>query len=444
MIASNLKKRVGIILTALALFACSNDDDQPQNTDDAHSHADEHQSFIVMSQENSSVLMSYSQASDSFTEVMNLSQPKASLLRSVSGQSALVNVDDNVSFVALSESQSHDLTLNVSEFTTTSTTSAATGHAFSLLTAAGSSGMLEIEHVLETSAFDSEFNAVVQNYPAHLLDEHGEYMLVFSGGNATVYENSGTQENPSYSATSHSAVCSMPKAVWQLSHLTVMDCNGSLQFLLLEEEQGSHHFDFGLVDISEIPASNSVQWQAAGHHLYGFTPSLPEMFQLHIEENAGAHEVHAESLALFDHDVAITFTQGVCGFTENTADSDGVFILTNEAQVWAFSVESHDEHDGHDHEEHDHEEHSELELVSRLRLDDSAQTLACDRQVWSGASNMLAIADNDAAILYLIDAHEGPFHIEHREALNFHVYDMSVLHEISDDEHDHEEHEDHH
>ena len=88
-----------------------------------------------------------------------------------------------------------------------------------------------------------------------------------------------------------------------------------------------------------------------------------------------------------------------------------------------------------DHEEHD----ANLMLVSKLRLDDSAQTLDCADQVWSGASNMLSIADNDAAILYIIDAHEGPFHIESREPLSFEVADMTVLHELS--EHEHEEHE---
>ena len=430
--------RAGLLSCAIFLVACSNDDDRPLAD---FTHSDEHQAFVLMSQQADNKIVVFNQVDESFSEFMHMSENGAKFSRSKHNTSALITVAGEYSFVALADDHhdvdevdadddhSADLHLDISDFQTQAIAHASSGGVFSLLLPNQTVGILDSESVHEANDFDAIFDLVVQNYPLVMIEEAEAHALVFSSGQSTIYQS----QSADFISTNQQQLCANPSQLVQAEALIVMQCDEGLEFLYTESHDGVLEFTFGSVNIDELNAPESVQWQAVGHSIIGFISASDQIFQLHIEENAMGLEVHAESLVLLNNEMIFDFTQTICGIAENTGNEEELFIVTEEAGAWVFSTSSYDsDSDGHE-DEHTSEN---FQLISQLQLDDSPSQLQCDDLRWSGASNTFFIADNKHELLYTILAHEGPYHIERRDSMIFSIADITVLHEF--DAHDHE------
>lgn len=389
-------------LLALTLSACGGDSSSDSSADD-HQHGHEHNGRLLFSLSNTTSLRVFDQAEAEFESLQgDASGNAATLVLADNGLSAVVlankiaqvvysglhaeedetdatHTATNTTNTTASEEHAHDehehaelLTLSLSNVERVISTQ---GH-FSLL-ANGATQLLPSADV-ETAGLDFESitGPAAQSFPALVLDEAHELFLFFADDKAQVYE-AGV-------VTADEFACSNPQDAAQAGALNVVLCDEGLQYLLVEDDSGVHSLHSGTVSFAS--ATSITALTSNGHDVVAYNGS--NAFLLH---EGAAHSLNAETLPL-----TLGAGSALCQAAFASEDSETLALVSDDAFLNLLNL-------------------ADSSLNKRVALDETVSSgLSCAQLALAFAPEGFLVADKQAALLYLIDAHDGPYHVHSR------------------------------
>ena len=254
-----------------------------------------------------------------------------------------------------------------------------------------------------------------QSYPAAVLDEATETMLIFYNLDSTSYSAITVDGNEPVAVEE----CSSPYLAAESEHITLFGCGSDALYFISQEG------DFDEIQSVTLPDGVSAwptQWITNGDNIAGY--SAGQIMSLSTEEDDVTETV---TVTATDVTAVISqqFTPGnFCTAAFATEESDYAAVASDDGFLYVIDTET--------------------DSASRIQLEESnPASLACGDLFIAPAAEGFMVVDNAAHQLYVVDKHE--------DASNFHIHsivdlssdvsdvqDMVFMHAIEGGEHDHE------
>jgi hypothetical protein len=395
-----------ISITALALTACGGGS---SSSGDDIGEVDEHdhEFSILVAQNNTSAL---SLLEEGELEVLDdaAAGNGATLVLGETGAYAAVLASNTINFVhglhdedEEEKEEEHEEEAHVLEFELTGSDVITTGGHFAVL-AAGSTTFIEYDELENDmpATEDTDALSLTETYPALMIDEEHEVVMVFDGTDAKFFED--TTEEASFA-------CSNPSSHGQTDELVVVTCDEGALAVVIEEDDstGEHTFTDSILTLNGTVAN--YVWRAQGHVIVGFEPSTSNYAIIELED---------ETVTVSN---PFEFSTNICDMQLDSEDQD-ILAMTLGGTFIAL-------------------DHEGIELKS-IELDFSAASTCGDFIVASAAKTALVV-DNTAQKGYELDLEESEsgsatYHLH--EDFDLTVSDiasMVIFHEKDESKHDH-------
>lgn len=394
------KNLLWISITALALTGCGGS--SSSSSDDEVTEEHEHESSILISQTSTDTLslledgeleaLEGATAGNGATLVLGESGAYAAALNS---SESIVNFIHGLHDEEEEEGEAehdHEEEAHVLDFSLTGDKVITTDGHFAILNeTTGITTFIEYDELEnDTPATEVVDLGVTETYPALMIDEDHEVVMVFDGINAKIYE--GLTEEASFA-------CANPISHGQTDELVVVSCDeGALAVVIEEGESDEHTFTNPTLDLDGN--EEGYIWRAQGHVIVGFEPDTSHYAIVELNDDNG------EIVLVQGSDTsAQAIERTICDIQFDSEEQD-IFVLgagddTNEGDKLVVL--------GH-----------EGELLKEETLNTLNNT-DCGDLVMASASDNALVINNSVQKAYDIDAHEGD---------NYHVhstYDLSIL-----------------
>jgi len=269
------------------------------------------------------------------------------------------------------------------------------GH-FSVLNA-GTTTLVAYEQLEATTPAVETIDVVGQAFPALVLEEAEEVVLVFANNTATVYEADV--------ATNDTQACTNPTSAAQNAEYAVFSCDEGNFAVALEEGVEDHTIEF-----TDLTIAAHYAWLAQGEVVVGLDQT--DKTQIRVIEHNASEELEVGT---------ITTTNNTCALALESVDGD-ILVLNDGGQFQAL------DHEG--------------VVLNTIVLDESNSPTCADLVMASAAKTALVV-DNAAQKSYAIDVdvEDGGsvYHIHERHDLMVNdVQSMVIFHDKKDAQaHDH-------
>jgi hypothetical protein len=404
-----------ISITTLALTACGGGG---SNSNDNISEKDEHdhEFSILVAQNNTSTL---SLLEEGELEALDdaAAGNGATLVLGETGAYAAVLANNTINFVhGLHDEdeeeenieEEHEEEAHVLDFDLTGSQVITTGGHFAVL-AAGTTTFIEYDELENDmpATEDTSNLSVNETYPALMIDEEHEVVMVFDDADAKVFEDTTEKEN---------FTCTNPSSHGQTDELVVVTCDeGALAVVIEEDESTEEHTFIDSMLTLDGTVANYV-WRAQGHVIVGFEPGTSNYAIVELDDDAGEPVVVKGSDAS-----AFAFETSICDMQLDSEEQD-ILAMTLGGTFIAL-------------------DHEGIELKS-IELDFSAAS-TCSDFIMASAAKTVLVVDNKAQKGYEIDMEESEsgsatYHLH--EDFNLTVSDiasMVVFHEKDVSKHEH-------
>jgi hypothetical protein len=395
-----------ISITTLALTACGGDSSSSDNAGKADEH--DHEFSILVAQNTTDTL---SLLEEGELEALNAAAAGngATLVLGETGAYAAVLANNIVKFVhglhdedekEKEKEKEHEEEAHVLNFELTGSDVITTGGHFAVLNA-GTTTFIEYDELKNDMPATEETSglSISQTYPALMIDEEHEVVMVFDGTNAKVFENA-TEEA--------SFTCTNPSSHGQIDELVVVTCDeGALAVVIEEDESKKHTFTSSILTLDGTDAD--YIWRAQGHVIVGFEPST---------SNYAIIELENETVTVSN---PFKFATNICDMQLDSEEQDilamtlgGIFVALD---------------------------HEGIELKS-IELDRSTAS-TCDDFTIASAGKTALVVDNTAQKGYDLDIEESEsgsttyhLHEDFDLAVND-IASMVVFHEKDVSKHEH-------
>jgi len=397
-----------ISITALALTACGG---SSSSSSDDTSEADEHdhEFSILVAQNNTSTL---SLLEEGELEALDdaAAGNGATLVLGETGAYAAVLANNTINFVhGLHEEEeheeeheeAHEEEAHVLDFDLTGSQVITTGGHFAVLDA-GTTTFIEYDELENDMPATENTDALslTETYPALMIDEEHEVVMVFDGTNAKFFED--TTEEASFA-------CTNPSSHGQTDELVVVTCDEGALAVVIEENDATeeHTFTNSILTLNGTVAN--YVWRAQGHVIVGFEPST---------SNYAIIELDDETVTVSN---PFAFAANICDMQLDSDEQD-ILAITLGGTFVAL-------------------DHEGIELQS-IELDYSVAS-TCDDFTMAAADKTAIVVDNNAQKGYELDIEESEsgsatYHLH--EDFDLAVSDiasMVVFHEKDESEHEH-------
>lgn len=419
------KNLLWLSIATLALTGCGSS--SSDDSSDDHDHDHEHESSILLSQTGTTAL---SLLEDGELEVLDdaAAGNGATLVLSENGAyaAALSSGTSTVNFIhglheeEEEEDEDHDeeeheheeahvldFSLDGSQVITTN------GH-FAVLNS-GSTTFVEYDELETITEAPDAINLAVETYPALMIDEGHELVMVFDGTDAMFYE--GTTEEANFA-------CANPTSHGQTDELVVVSCDEGALAVVIEEDEATEEHTFTDSLLSLDGTASDYIWRAQGHVIVGFAPETTDYAIVELDDDAG------EPVVVEGGDTgSVALSRNICDIQLDSEEQDVLVLVAGDGTTAGDKLFVLD-HEGEARN-------------AGVTLNTSTDT-DCGDLVMASASKNALVVDNSAQIAYDIDAHEAD-----EGSVNYHVhseYDLTVddvasvvvFHEMDEEDHDHD------
>jgi len=400
-----------ISITALALTACGGSSSSSSD-DNSEAGEHDHEFSILASQSDTSTLSLLEEGELEALEDAAAGNG-ATLVLGETGAYAAVLANSTVNFVhglhdeeeeeeESEEEHEHEEEAHVLEFSATGTQVITTGGHFAILDA-GTTTFIEYDELENDTPATEDTSALslTETYPALMIDEEHELVMVFDGTDAKLYED--TTEEDSFA-------CANPSSHGQIDGLVVVTCDAGALAVVIEEDVNTaeHTFTSSTLTLAGDNDENYV-WRAEGDVIVGF--------------DAGTKDY-----AIIELDAATVTVSNPFVFAENICDMQ---LESHEQDILAMTL-------GGTFVALDHEG-TELKSIA---LDFSTAS-TCDDFIMAAADKTAIVVDNSAQKGYELDVDESE-----SESATYHLHEdfdldvsdiasMVVFHEKDESEHEH-------
>lgn len=404
------QKLLWISITALALTACGGSKNNNNNNNDSTSSIDDndnsavhkHEYSILVAQKNTSTL---SLLEEGELEALDdaAAGNGATLVLSDSGAYAATFTNNTVNFVHGLHEEAHVLDYSLTGIKVITTD----GH-FAVLDT-GTTTFIEYDELGNDTPATEDTSAlsVTETYPALMIDEEHELVMVFDGTDAKFYED--TTEKDSFT-------CATPTSHGQTDKLVVISCGAGALALIIEENTAGHTFKSS--ELTLDGTSSKYIWRAEGHVIVGFEPDTSNYAIVEFDgispEVAQGSDTSTSAIERTICDIKLDSEEQdvlVLGAGDTTNAGDKLVVLNHEGKT-----------------------------LKDVTLNELSNT-ACNGLIMASASNRAVIINNGAQKAYDIDAHQGDSYHIHSEydLLVGDITDVVIFHGKDEDEdgHDH-------
>jgi hypothetical protein len=278
-----------------------------------------------------------------------------------------------------------------------------TGGHFAVLDA-GSTTFIEYDELENDmpATEDTDALSLTETYPALMIDEEHEVVMVFAGGNAAFYEDGAAIVDASFA-------CATPTSHAQTDELVVVKCGEDALAVVIKEDESTeeHTFTDSILALDGTVAN--YVWRAQGHVIVGFEPSTSDYAIIELED---------ETVTVSN---PFVFATSICDMQLDSEEQD-ILAMTLGGTFIAL-------------------DHEGIELKS-IELDFSAKS-TCGDFVMAPAAKTALVVDNKAKKGYEIDMEESEsgfanYHLH--EDFDLAVSDiasMVIFHEKDVSKHEH-------
>jgi hypothetical protein len=398
-----------ISITALALTACGGSSSSSSSDDTSEADEHDHEFSILVAQNNTSTL---SLLEEGELEALDdaAAGNGATLVLGETGAYAAVLANNTINFVhGLHDEdeeeenieEEHEEEAHVLDFDLTGSQVITTGGHFAVL-AAGSTTFIEYDELENDTPATENTDALslTETYPALMIDEEHEVVMVFDGTNAKFFED--TTEEASFA-------CTNPSSHGQTDELVVVTCDeGALAVVIKEDDLTEEHtFTDSILALDGTDAD--YIWRAQGHVIVGFEPSTSNYAIIELEDET----VNVSN--------PFVFATNICDIQLDSEEQD-ILAMTLGGTFIAL-------------------DHEGIELKS-IELDFSA-TSTCGDFIMASAAKTALVVDNTAQKGYELDIEESEsgsatYHLH--EDFDLTVSDiesMVIFHEKDVSQHEH-------
>ncbi len=386
-----LLQQTSLVMLAGLISACGSSDDTAAPADEHEEHGHK----ILVSQTNSDSL-SLVHEGELEAQDGNVAGNGATILLSGNGEFAATVSAGIVNFVhgGEHEEEEHEEAEILSYSLSGNQVINTMGH-FSVLDA-GTTTLVEYEQLEATTPAVETIDVVGQTFPALVLEEAEEVILVFANNTVTVYEADV--------ASNDTQPCTNPTSAAQNAEYAVFSCDEGNFAVALEEGVEDHTIEF-----TDLSIAGSYAWLAQGEVVVGLNQT--DKKQIRVVEHNASEELEVGT---------ITTTHNTCALALESVDGD-ILLLNDNNQFQALN------HEG--------------TVLNTITLDDETIQATCSDLVLATAAKTALVVNNAAPKLYVIDMEAGAtaYHIHERQILTVSdVQSMVIFHDKEDVQaHDH-------
>ena len=405
-----------ISITTLALTACGGSSSSSDDTTETEEH--EHDSSIFISQTDTTAL---SLLADGELAVLDDAAGNgATLVLGETGAYAAVLANTTVNFVhglhdeeEEESDEEHEEEAHVLDYSLTGSQVITTGGHFAVLDA-GTTTFIEYDELEnDTPATEVVDLGVTETYPALMIDEGHELVMVFDGTDAKLYED--TTEEASFT-------CATPTSHGQTDELVVVSCGAGALALVIEEDETTEEHTFTNSTLTLDGTASNYIWRAEGHVIVGFEPGTSNYAIVELDESGVTPSV----VVVEGSDAGtVEIERTICDIKLDSEEQD-VFVLGAGDTANAGDKLVVLSHEG--------------ELLQNVTLNELTDT-TCDDLVMTSASSNALVVNNSVQKAYDIDAHDSDNYHVHSEydLLVDDIADVVIFHEKDEDaDHDHD------
>lgn len=393
-----------ISITTLALTACGGSSSSSDDTTEAEEH--DHEFSILVAQDNTSSL---SLLEEGELEVLDdaAAGNGATLVLGETGAYAAVLANSTVNFVhglhdeEEETDEEHEEEAHVLDYSLTGSQVITTGGHFAVLDA-GTTTFIEYDELENDTPATEDTSALslTETYPALMIDEEHELVMVFDGTDAKLYED--TTEEDSFA-------CANPSSHGQIDGLVVVTCDAGALAVVIEEDETTAEHTFTDSMLTLDGNDENYVWHAEGDVVVGFESGT---------KNYAIIELDGDTVTVND---PFVFAENICDMQLDSEEQD-ILAMTLGGTFVAL-------------------DHEGAELQS-IEFDYSA-TSTCDDFIMAPAAKTALVIDNAAQKGYELDVEESE-----SESATYHLHEdfdldvsdiasMVVFHEKDESEHEH-------
>jgi hypothetical protein len=399
-----------ISITTLALTACGGD--SSSSSSDNAGKADEHDhEFSILVAQNSTDTLSLLEEGELEALDAAAAGNGATLVLGETGAYAAVLANNTVKFVhglhdedeeEEEKEEEHEEEAHVLDFQLTGSDVITTGGHFAVLDA-GTTTFIEYDELKNDMPTTEETSglSISQTYPALMIDEEHEIVMVFANDSAVIYEDGA--------ATADSFTCTNPSSHGQIDELVVVTCDEGALAVVIEENEATEEHTVTDSILTLDGTDSDYIWRAQGHVIVGFEPST---------SNYAIIELENETVTVSN---PFEFATNICDMQLDSEEQDilamtlgGIFVALD---------------------------HEGIELKS-IELDRSTAS-TCDDFIIASAGKTALVVDNNAQKGYELDIEESEsgsttyhLHEDFDLAVND-IASMVVFHEKDVSKHEH-------
>lgn len=311
------------------------------------------------------------------------------------------------------DEEEHEEEAHVLDYSLTGSQVITTGGHFAVLNA-NTTTFVEYDE-LENDMPDTEDTSalsVTETYPALMIDEEHELVMVFVGTDAKIYEGTNPEDN---------FTCATPTSHGQTDELVVVSCGAGALALVIEEDEATEEHTFTNSTLTLDGTASNYIWRAEGHVIVGFEPGTSNYAIVELDES----DVTPSVVVVEGSDAGtVEIERTICDIKLDSEEQD-VFVLGAGDTANAGDKLVVLSHEG--------------ELLQNVTLNELTDT-ACDDLVMTSASSNALVVNNSVQKAYDIDAHDSDNYHVHSEydLLVDDIADVVIFHEKDEDaDHDH-------
>ncbi|HCM05080.1 MAG TPA: hypothetical protein DIC30_03620 [Oceanospirillales bacterium] len=393
-----------ISITTLALTACGGSSSSSDDTTEAEEH--DHEFSILVAQDNTSSL---SLLEEGELEVLDdaAAGNGATIVLGETGAYAAVLANTTVNFVhglhdeEEETDEEHEEEAHVLDYSLTGSQVITTGGHFAVLDA-GTTTFIEYDELENDTPATEDTSALslTETYPALMIDEEHELVMVFDGTDAKLYED--TTEEDSFA-------CANPSSHGQIDGLVIVTCDAGALAVVIEEDETTAEHTFTDSMLTLDGNDENYVWRAQGDVVVGFESGT---------KNYAIIELDGNSVEVSN---SFVFAGNICDIQLDSHEQD-ILAMTLGGTFVAL------DHEG-----------TELQSIA---LDFSTAS-TCDDFVMAAADKTAIVVDNNAQKGYELDVEESE-----TESASYHLHEdfdldvsdiasMVVFHEKDESEHEH-------
>jgi hypothetical protein len=310
------------------------------------------------------------------------------------------------------DEEEHEEEAHVLDYSLTGSQVITTGGHFAVLDA-GTTTFIEYDELEnDTPATEVVDLGVTETYPALMIDEGHELVMVFDGTDAKLYED--TTEEASFT-------CATPTSHGQTDEFVVVSCGAGALALVIEEDETTEEHTFTNSTLTLDGTASNYIWRAEGHVIVGFEPGTSNYAIVELDESGLTPSV----VVVEGSDTGtVEIERTICDIKLDSEEQD-VFVLGAGDTANAGDKLVVLSHEG--------------ELLQNVTLNELTDT-TCDDLVMTSASSNALVVNNSVQKAYDIDAHDSDNYHVHSEydLLVGDIASVVIFHEKDEDaDHDH-------